>query len=59
MANARNTRTTHPRKAARRQRAAARFAIKRSRQHDAGYMSRKQVEAIALGLRDPLPITPA
>lgn len=50
MANARNTRTTHPRKAARRARAALRFTVKAASESDNGYRIRKMVEAESLGL---------
>lgn len=50
MSNARNSRTTHPRKQARRQRAADRFHFMAERRSNKGYMERKTTEAIALGL---------
>ena len=53
--NIRNARTTHPRKTARRQRAADRFYVKFARsERDAAYLERKCTEAIALGLTPPL-----
>lgn len=54
MANARNQRTTHPRKAARRQRAAERFYIEAKWQHNATYMRQKLREAEALGIASTL-----
>jgi hypothetical protein len=48
--NLRNSRTTFPRKAARRQRAADRFSIKRDLRNDSGYMARKTQEAQSLGV---------
>jgi len=48
--NVRNARTTHPRKTARRERAAARFSIKHQRMGDEKYMTAKSIEAKALGL---------
>jgi hypothetical protein len=50
MANARNSRTTHPRKKARRERAAARFTVTASRLDDNAYRVRKLTEAAALGI---------
>ena len=50
MFNARNSRTTHPRKESRRQRAADRFYFNSARRNDAKYMERKTTEALALGL---------
>lgn len=50
MSNARNAKTTHPRKQARRDRAADRFTINKSRLKDKAYMDSKTTEAIALGL---------
>jgi hypothetical protein len=53
--NIRNSRTTHPRKAARRQRASERFYIKADRaDRDVAYLQRKCVEATALGLPTPI-----
>ena len=46
----RDARTTHPRKALRRQRAAARFSIKADRRNEADYMRAKKQEAAALGV---------
>lgn len=48
MANARNTRTTHPRKAARRERAADRFYVIVG--GGKTYLRNKSVEAFALGI---------
>lgn len=49
--NKRNSRTTFPRKAARRARAAMRFSIDPARRNgDPGYMARKAQEANALGV---------
>lgn len=48
--NIRNARTTHPRKAARRERAAQRFCINPARANDAEYMKAKATEAKSLGL---------
>lgn len=51
MSNARNSHTTHPRKAARRERAAQRFTIMVGRfMADKKYAAAKQAEANALGL---------
>jgi hypothetical protein len=51
MANARNSRTTHPRKKARRERAAARFTVHAQREmQENDYRVRKITEADALGL---------
>lgn len=50
MNNARNSRTTHPRKQARRDRAAMRFSVVESRLEDKRYRVAKRAEAIALGM---------
>lgn len=50
MPNIRNSRTTHPRKAIRRQRAAWRFSYVPEKMGDASYMARKMTEAKALGV---------
>ncbi len=52
MNNIRNVRTTHPRKQARRDRAAQRFGI-RSIRGNPEYVARKLVEAAALGIANP------
>ncbi len=52
MSNIRNSRTTHPRKQARRDRAAQRFGI-RSIRGNPEYVARKLVEAAALGIAQP------
>jgi len=49
MSNIRNSRTTHPRKQARRDRAAQRFGI-RSIRGNPDYVTRKLIEAKALGI---------
>ena len=51
MANIRNSRTTHPRKQARRDRAAERFSVNLNRRHDKKYMADKTVEANSLGIQ--------
>ena len=48
--NIRNSRTTFPRKAERRERAAFRLTIKAARLNDKTYMDSKALEAAALGL---------
>lgn len=54
MGNIRNARTTFPRKAARRARAAERFTIKADHAYkDNAYRVRKLVEAAALGIAVP------
>jgi len=50
--NIRNSRTTHPRKEARRDRAAQRFGIRAIRGNP-DYVARKLVEAAALGITNP------
>ncbi len=50
MSNIRNSRTTHPRKQARRQRAADRFHIDPMRAGSKAYLKNKSTEAFALGV---------
>lgn len=50
MSNVRNSRTTHPKKQARRQRAADRFHIRPEMRSNKTYMANKTTEALALGL---------
>lgn len=56
MGNFYSGRTTHPRKAARRARAAERFSISKSRceRGDQGYQLAKMREAAALGIGNPV-----
>ena len=56
MSNIRNSRTTHPLKDERRQRAAERFSISKARceRGDATYQATKLQEAAALGIANPL-----
>lgn len=53
--NIRNSRTTHPRKSARRERASERFSIlKVIASKDNAYRVRKLVEAKSLGIESPV-----